>query len=244
MLTWVDHETCAVDGTEFLTMGEEADWAAKVYARAQTASTADRFVLFKSNDSINSYVALMESLAPQRIMELGIFRGGSTALFAGLVRPEKLVAIEWERERIAALDEYLVREGLTDNCRAYYGVDQADAHTINAIVEREFGNEPLDLVVDDASHFATQTRASFNTLFPRLRPGGTYLVEDWSWSLQQLPIDGEPMDEFVYELVRAAGRGPDLIADLEVRWDALTIQRGPAVLDGAFAVENWVSRVW
>jgi predicted methyltransferase len=35
----------------------------------------------------------------------------------------------------------------------------------------------LDLVVDDTSHLGP-TRASFNTLFPRLRPGGVYVIED------------------------------------------------------------------
>ena len=39
--------------------------------------------------------------------------------------------------------------------------------------------EPLDLVIDDASHLYGPTMASFEVLFPRLRPGGLYVIEDW-----------------------------------------------------------------
>ena len=38
-------------------------------------------------------------------------------------------------------------------------------------------------MLDDASHELDYTRASFNTLFPRLRSGGLYIIEDWSWGL-------------------------------------------------------------
>ena len=44
----------------------------------------------------------------------------------------------------------------------------------------EFDDEQLDLVVDDASHYLDPTRASFDVLFPRLRPGGLYVIEDWT----------------------------------------------------------------
>ncbi|MFP3608175.1 class I SAM-dependent methyltransferase, partial [Paraburkholderia sp. SIMBA_053] len=40
------------------------------------------------------------------------------------------------------------------------------------------------LVVDDASHFYEQTKTSFKTLFPLVRPGGLYIIEDWNWSFQ------------------------------------------------------------
>jgi hypothetical protein len=46
------------------------------------------------------------------------------------------------------------------------------------IIATEFGAMPLDLVSDDASHLLRETRASFNALFPRLRSGGEYIIED------------------------------------------------------------------
>ena len=36
-------------------------------------------------------------------------------------------------------------------------------------------------MIDDASHLYEPSLASFETLFPLLRPGGTYIIEDWKW---------------------------------------------------------------
>jgi hypothetical protein len=49
------------------------------------------------------------------------------------------------------------------------------------IVDQEFDG-PLDLIIDDSSHLMPQSRESFCALFPKLRPGGAYIVEDWSFA--------------------------------------------------------------
>ena len=35
-------------------------------------------------------------------------------------------------------------------------------------------------MIDDASHLLAESRSSFESLFPRLRPGGLYIIEDWN----------------------------------------------------------------
>jgi len=37
-----------------------------------------------------------------------------------------------------------------------------------------------DLIVDDASHIGHLTAATFALLWPLIRPGGFYVVEDWA----------------------------------------------------------------
>jgi len=37
---------------------------------------------------------------------------------------------------------------------------------------------PFDIIIDDGSHFSTDMTISFNTLFPQLKSGGLYIVED------------------------------------------------------------------
>jgi hypothetical protein len=244
VLTWIDDDVCTVGDTEFVTLGHQSRFLGKLYHLADRASTPERFVLFKFRSIIDEHVRTLEALRPERIVELGVFRGGSTALLAALLRPKKLVAIEYERERVPALDEFLASEGLEEACRVHHGVDQADVATVGRILDDELGDEPLDFVLDDASHFAGHTRASFNLLFPRLRPGGVYTIEDWSWNLQGIEMDGEPMEELVYELVRAAGRGPGLIAGMTLGWNTLSLTRGPAELGSDFAVEEWSDRPW
>jgi hypothetical protein len=52
------------------------------------------------------------------------------------------------------------------------------------------------------------------------------------------------MDGFVADLVAAAGRGPRLIAGIELLWDVILVRRGPATVDGrAFSVSKWFDRM-
>jgi hypothetical protein len=245
VLTWTDDRTVATPaGTRFVTLGEEGSFARSLAGVAGIESTPDRFVLLKSRQCVDRYVEIVAALAPQRIVELGIFRGGSTALLLELARPEALLAVEYEPEPVAALQAYLTRGGPGAACRAEYGVDQADTERLAQLVAETFGGDDLDLVVDDASHLGPQTRASFEALFPRLRPGGLYVVEDWSWHLQGLDLPGESMAAFVADLLTAAGRGPGLVAGIEVAWDVLVVRRGAAaVAPGTFSLADWFERM-
>ena len=38
----------------------------------------------------------------------------------------------------------------------------------------------FDLIVDDASHDGPKTRKSFDLLWPLVKPGGYYVIEDWA----------------------------------------------------------------
>ena len=40
-----------------------------------------------------------------------------------------------------------------------------------------------DLIVDDASHDGALTAATFGLLWPLIRPGGWYVIEDWQVAL-------------------------------------------------------------
>lgn len=53
--------------------------------------------------------------------------------------------------------------------------DQSDRDALTAIA-REHG--PFDIVIDDGSHVNEHVRISFHTLFPHLRQGGLYVIED------------------------------------------------------------------
>jgi predicted O-methyltransferase YrrM len=245
VLAWTDDRSCVTDrGIEFVTLGEEGSFARSFEAIAGLESSPERFVLLKTRQSINRYVDVIRSLLPQHIVELGIFRGGGTALLMELAQPQMLVAIEHDSAPVAALDSYLARWGLDRRCRAHYGVDQADRDEVARIVSTSFGSAPLDLVVDDASHLGPQTRASFETLFPRLRPDGLYVIEDWSWHLQAIDLDGESMEGFVSDLLAAAGRGPGLIAGIELVWDVIVVQRGHAPVETRdFALADWFEQM-
>jgi predicted O-methyltransferase YrrM len=245
VLVWTDERSCITTrGTEFVTLGREGSFTRSLADVAGLDSSPQRFLLLKTREGVDRYLEVIRTLLPRRVVELGIFHGGSTALLMELIQPEMLVAIEYEPEPVAALETYLHRSEFRERCRTYYGVDQADREGVGRLVDMSFGNNSLDLVIDDASHLGPQTRASFEALFPRLREGGLYVIEDWSWHLQGLDLDGESMEGFVSQLLAAAGRGPGLIAGIELVWDVILVRRGAAAVDaGTFDVAQWFEQM-
>lgn len=118
---------------------------------------------------------------------------------------------------------------------------------------------PLDIVIDDGSHLSNQVITSFHALFPHVRPGGLYVVEDlqtsywpgWDGSSESLH---EPTTSMGFlkafvdgihhrELVRSAPYDPSP-ADLGIRavhfyHNVAFIEKG---VNGEQAAPPWVSR--
>ena len=147
-------------------------------------STADRFCIVKPIAVVEYFVDFVSQFTGGNIFELGIAEGGSTALIALAAKPRRLVAVDLEPTRLAALDQFIQERGLNQSVRPMFGVDQSDHSQLREILHEEFGSEPLDLVIDDASHQLELTRTSFEVLFPHLRPGGLYTIEDWRADIQ------------------------------------------------------------
>jgi methyltransferase family protein len=76
--------------------------------------------------------------------------------------------------RIFGLDLFDKRGLEEDRIRIVQG-SQDDPSVIESLVA-ETG--PLDIVIDDGSHDNVHVRATFELLFPHLRDGGIYVVED------------------------------------------------------------------
>jgi predicted O-methyltransferase YrrM len=169
-----------------------------------------RLEVMKPPDLVNRYIELCSALEPKRVFELGIHRGGSTAMISELTQPEKLVAVELDTDPVELLERYIGDRQLAEVVRPYYGVNQADRERLAEIVADEFGDSPIDLVVDDASHLYEETRSSFESLFPHLRPGGVFVIEDWRWQHAF-------SDRFTKELLEDSPEAEKLRAALESR---------------------------
>ncbi len=245
MLEWKDETHLVVDGLDLIVDGG---------VRPTEARGHGDLIVRKPRWMIDRYDALASIVDTPNVVELGIWEGGSTALLTQLLRPRRLVAIDLSPTRVAALDDFIDSRDLTQRIRPYFGVDQADRSRLGAIVADEFGSEPLDVVIDDASHLLPESTVSFNLLFPRLRPGGWYVIEDWSSELERergfatqlrsnpalneafarrletegVPAPPEPpLGRLVLELVLAAGYADGAIAQIsELRGGWAVVQRG------------------
>jgi predicted O-methyltransferase YrrM len=229
-------------------MGEALTVDGVTYRCMTGAEAPDELVILKPRHEVDVLVRLVQDLRPRRIMELGIYAGGSTALLAQLARPERLVALDLRSEPCEPLEPFIDRHHLRDTVSAHYGVDQADTAALDALVKLFDG--PLDLVIDDASHLEPQTRASFNHLFPHLRPGGRYVIEDWPWAHRGVTHHDPgyqgvtPLSTLVCELVVVAASRPRMITAVEVDANTAVVHRGPADLrPGIFDVSNMLDVV-
>jgi predicted O-methyltransferase YrrM len=238
--SWLSGGLLVVDGTEFIVTPD-----ADRYLEDQP--TASRFVVAKTASMVQRLERTIAELAPARIVELGIFKGGSAALLALLARPKKLTAIDLVAEPVEALEEFIVMNGLADVVAAHYGIDQGDAALVSALVDTDHGEAPLDLVVDDASHLYRETRTSFEVLFPRLRPGGFYIIEDWGWAHFPEPLwqvgggwfhDRPALTNLVVEMLMIAGTGEELISKITVLRDSVLVRRGPLDVGSPIRLED------
>jgi hypothetical protein len=225
---WPSEERCAVGGLVFQILHSGED-------ERSPDGDAD-FLLLKERPLVERYVALIEDIRPRNVFELGIFAGGSTAFLYEVARPRRLVAIDHQRPDSDVLRRHVARRG-SSAVRLFYDVDQRDRDRLAALVTSEFDDERLDLVVDDCSHLYGPTCSSFNELFPRVRPGGAYVIEDWPWAHHRALGRGEagamwpkevPLTRLVFELTLTVPAVPGLVSELTVDPWCVVVRRGDA----------------
>jgi SAM-dependent methyltransferase len=147
------------------------------------------------------------------------------------------VTIDVHVERVGALDEFIAGRELSGAVSAVYGVDQADGGHLKSVIDEEFGDRLLDLVVDDASHHYVPTRNSFSVLFPRLRDGGLFVIEDWDWAHDPGELwqrDGgyfrryPALTNLLVEIMMLTGSRTDVVREIVIAPEVALVVRGAA----------------
>lgn len=105
---------------------------------------------------------------PIRILEIGVKDGGSLRLWRNYF---------WNAEKVYGLD-------INIECIRHADPD-AGIHVIVGSAEHKYLLEevatnygPFDIIIDDGSHLVSHQILAFQTLFPLLAPGGTFVIED------------------------------------------------------------------
>lgn len=248
-MEWSDADTrLTISGQKF-SLGTSAE----SYREGQ--SSAAQLVLAKSRGMLERFVWLNQQHGPfEHVVDLGIYKGGSTAFLALALEPERLSAFDWDPRPVEPLESFIDSRGLRDRVGTFYGVDQADSSALRTAVQQHHGGAPLDLVIDDASHLYPQTRSSFETLFPLLRPGGVYVIEDWDWahyaddewqSAAGVYHDKPALTNLIVELLMLLGTRPvgehslpAAIREIRVRPASVEVVRGDAPLTSPFVLED------
>ncbi|MCC3424652.1 MAG: methyltransferase domain-containing protein [Microcoleus sp. PH2017_01_SCD_O_A] len=232
MIKWLDNKTLEIDEVRFLVTSDTQEML-------ENNSQGSLFVLVKAQTMISKYLSL-KAENPKKIFEIGIFKGGSCVFFHKSFNPEKLVAVDYNQNPVAALDKYIEESNISDKVKPYYGVDQSDPQKMLEILESEFPKKDIDLVIDDGSHFLMETKASFNLIFPYLRTEGIYIIEDWGWAHYPSEIwqegggvwrDKPALTNLVIELMMLSVSRSDIVSEIVIEANMIFVKRGGAILN-------------
>jgi len=128
---------------------------------------------------------LEENLTPRCILEIGVYQGEST----------KVLSQRFPEARIVAIDLNLRNIDFSGYPNIHYlQCDQTDRGKLEAICKEHFP-DGIDLVIEDASHIGHFSSLTFKYVFPFLKSGGVYIVEDWGTGYWTSWIDGGTYSE-------------------------------------------------
>jgi hypothetical protein len=130
----------------------------------------ERYDIFLNNNN----------LFPQTILEIGTYEGDSA----------KIISKAFERSTILALDLDIKNIDFKEyNNIIYKKADQTKKDQLIPLIN-EYFPKGIDLVIDDASHIGCYSKLTFDIVFPFLKPGGAYFIEDWGTGYWDSWVDG------------------------------------------------------
>ena len=158
--------------------GMAPGWRRSLLARARSRDLAYLAALFGTDKQGRHWYAphYQHHFAPRRgepltLLELGV--GGYDDPRAGGESLRMWKAF-FPRARIYGLDVFDKKAVEEPRIRVFQGSQDDPAFLARVVAE----TGPLDIVIDDASHVNAAVLASFDVLFPHVREGGIYAIED------------------------------------------------------------------
>lgn len=176
------------------------------------------------------------------LCEVGLARGGPEVSDGAVKRSVADVpSIRMWHESFPAA--HIVGVDISD-CSAFandwFTFVQADCGDAGQLARVGQLGRQFDLIVDDGSHAPFHQQQTFLALFPLLRPGGLFIIEDTHWQpetyARQLPA--VPRTDILLERFIRTGRFADTGALDQGRWDAAAAQIDSVTLFD----EEWLYR--
>ncbi|MEP2030967.1 MAG: class I SAM-dependent methyltransferase [Paracoccaceae bacterium] len=150
------------------------------HARTRTRSDSGRS---KPDFFYEIYSKFFDPIRDHRLnlFEIGVAEGESAKVFSEYFCHSNIVGIDF---RLKDID-------LTgfDNITLFEG-DQTDKTFLSKIANN-YARSGVDIVIDDASHQGRHSLETFHILYPLLRSGGLYVVEDWGTGYWDKWADGK-----------------------------------------------------
>ena len=184
-----------------------------------------------------------------RVVELGIYEGGSTAFLAQLLRPSSLVAIDIATERAPALDRFIAEHELGESVRPLYNIDQGDADELDARHRRPHRRRAAR---PRHRRRLPPLRSHADELFaplPTAARGGLFVIEDWDWAHHPDELwqaDGGYFRRFpaltnlIVEILMLAGSDTDVVRKVVVHPAMAIVESDKSTLEPVMDLDGIV----
>lgn len=113
------------------------------------------------------FLNVLAPFRPKRMLEIGIWHGGSLALWRDVFDGCQIVGVDKSDKLLPAAAAHL-----TEDPRVSMEWFQCPNRRLGDLGE-------FDLIVYDGGHDAGIVFPTFDLLWPKLRPGGLFIIEDW-----------------------------------------------------------------
>jgi len=113
-----------------------------------------------------------------KILEIGVFEGASARMWAEYFPNSKIyctdIAIGIDKRSVGC-SEFIMNNLKSDRIFPHY-IDQSNREDMQKFIDIYSGN--FDIIIDDGHHFQKHQQISLGFLFPHLKEGGVYIIED------------------------------------------------------------------
>jgi hypothetical protein len=111
------------------------------------------------------------------IIEIGVCRGESIFMWGEFFKNSNIYGIELKEFRD------VISPDILEKYKIFFG-DQADKNFLRDVCDSI--PEKFDIIIDDGSHKSDDQISSFQCLFPELKNGGVYVIEDIYFSYNKI----------------------------------------------------------
>lgn len=109
------------------------------------------------------YEQYITRIGPLTLLEIGVWEGASLRMWRDWLPDAKIVGLD-KYDRAVSVDGVQIIQCEQDSKEDLLWLSKA--------------LQGFDVIIDDASHISSKTIASFVLLYPHLKPGGVYVIED------------------------------------------------------------------
>lgn len=164
--------------------------------QSQTGPKTDKVA--EAHDYLRFYELEFSPIRDELIkfMEIGVQTGSSIRLWLEYFSKAKVFGIDIDPMTFPVDDRYTFVQG-----------DQSSAPFWESFVSTH-GSE-WDVIIDDGGHHSGQIITSFESLWPHVKPGGVYIIEDLAQAyVESFQTPGFPNHmDFISQLLHSINRG-------------------------------------